>query len=143
MNDRPDDALKVLHTLHSDLTEEGEKFVRAEFYQVKEQVALDLKLPASWRDIVTRPSYRKRAIFTMGFAFLSQSCGPLVINNYVCYQLVTKVSCINGDVQGPTIYKSLGFGTVEQLGLACGWITRKYSLRCIEASTKRISWYCC
>jgi len=40
------------------------------------------------------------------FAFIGQSTAVLVINNY-----------------GPTLYKALGYGTLDQLKLQCGWIT--------------------
>ena len=83
MHDRSQEAEKVLRDLHQDSTESGDTYVRAEFFQIKEQVRLDLNMSSSWREIFTRPSYRRRAILTIGFAFLSQSCGPLVINNYV------------------------------------------------------------
>ena len=53
-----------------------------------------------------RPSYRKRSLLAMGFAFIGQSTAVLVINNY-----------------GPTLYKALGYGTKDQLALQCGWIT--------------------
>lgn len=53
-----------------------------------------------------RPSYRKRCILGGGFAFIGQSTGVLVLNNY-----------------GPTIYKALGYGTEKQLIFQCGWIT--------------------
>lgn len=42
----------------------------------------------------------------MGFAFIGQSTGVLVLNNY-----------------GPTIYASLGFDTEYQLIFQCGWIS--------------------
>ena len=42
----------------------------------------------------------------MCFAFIGQSTGVLVLNNY-----------------GPTIYASLGFKTEDQLRFQCGWIT--------------------
>jgi hypothetical protein len=57
-------------------------------------------------EMFRRPSYRKRVILAMGFAFLGQSTAVLVINNY-----------------GPTLYKALGYGTKDQLALQCGWIT--------------------
>jgi len=41
-----------------------------------------------------------------GFAFVGQSTAVLVINNY-----------------GPTLYAALGYGTLDQLKLQCGWIT--------------------
>lgn len=57
-------------------------------------------------EIFRRPSYRKRAILAMGFAFLGQSTAELVINNY-----------------GPLLYSELGYGTEDQLRFQCGWIT--------------------
>lgn len=53
-----------------------------------------------------RPSYRKRCILAMSFAFIGQSTGVLVLNNY-----------------GPTIYGALGYDTEYQLIFQCGWIS--------------------
>ena len=41
-----------------------------------------------------------------GFAFIGQSTAVLVINNY-----------------GPTIYRALGYGTLDQLIFQYRWIT--------------------
>lgn len=54
----------------------------------------------------SKPAYRKRTVLAMGFAFIGQSTAVLVINNY-----------------GPTLYKTLGYGTEDQLRFQCGWIT--------------------
>jgi MFS family permease len=57
-------------------------------------------------ELFRRPSYRKRVILGCGFAFIGQSTGVLVLNNY-----------------GPTIYASLGFDSEYQLIFQCGWIS--------------------
>lgn len=56
--------------------------------------------------MISKPSNRKRTFLACGFAFIGQSTAVLVINNY-----------------GPALYKSLGYGTKDQLALQCGWIT--------------------
>ena len=57
-------------------------------------------------DLIRKPGYRKRTLLGALFGFTAQSTGVLVLNNYA-----------------PTIYKSLGYGTRDQLILDCGWIT--------------------
>ena len=70
------------------------------------QTEFDKTLMPSWKEMVTRASYRNRLILACGFAFISQSCGNLVLANY-----------------GPTLYKALGHNTLDELILQAGWIT--------------------
>ena len=83
MNGRPDDAWKVVSELHVVEGDQSLEYARGEFYQMKKQAELDLTLNPRWATILTRKSYRIRAMYTMGYAFLSQSCGVLVMNTYV------------------------------------------------------------
>jgi hypothetical protein len=69
-----------------------------------------------------RASYRKRVIAACGFAFIGQGTAILVINNY-----------------GPTVYKALGYGTVDQLILQCGWISMAIPLNLLGVSTASTS----
>ncbi|OCL08881.1 MFS transporter [Glonium stellatum] len=110
---RADEARKVTMQLHSvrgggqdDSDGDGTEYARREFCQMQMQTALDQTLNPTWLQMFTRHSYRKRVVATCGFAFLGQSTAILVINNY-----------------GPTIYRTLGYGTLDQLILQCGWIT--------------------
>lgn len=48
----------------------------------------------------TKKGYRRRTALAMGFAFVGQSTGVLVVNNY-----------------GPTLYATLGYGTSVQFHL--------------------------
>ncbi|KIY00270.1 uncharacterized protein Z520_03955 [Fonsecaea multimorphosa CBS 102226] len=103
---RGDEARAVIMDLHSVKGDPDCAFARAEFYQISQQVEIDRTMNPSWLEIFRRPSYRKRAILAMGFAFLGQSTAELVINNY-----------------GPLLYSELGYGTEDQLRFQCGWIT--------------------
>ena len=46
------------------------------------QIELDRTLEASYKEIFTRPSYRKRAVITVTLLFCVMSSGILVIQNY-------------------------------------------------------------
>ena len=83
MNDRPEEAWIVVKNLHGGKTEANEAYARGEFYQMQQQTQRDVTLNPTWSQIFKKSSYRKRALLTIGYAFISQSCGPLVINNYV------------------------------------------------------------
>lgn len=83
MKGRSEEAWQVLKSIHQGTRTHGESTLRSEFFQIRKQVELDLSFDGSWKGILKRPSYRKRAVLTIGFAFITQSCGPLVINNYV------------------------------------------------------------
>jgi MFS family permease len=72
---RHDDARRVLSKLHQH-TEAA-----LEFAQIEAQLRLDSSLPSSWASLVTKPSYRKRALFAVGLACGIQFTGVLVINS--------------------------------------------------------------
>lgn len=68
-------AQAVLTRLHD--SDEAE----IEFAQIEAQLRLDESLPHSWASILTKKSYRKRAMFAVGVAFGTQATGILVINS--------------------------------------------------------------
>ncbi|OQU98123.1 hypothetical protein CLAIMM_03949 isoform 3 [Cladophialophora immunda] len=100
MNDRYEDAGKVLLKLHT--AEEA----AVELVEIRNQMQIDKTLDSSYWNILRKPSYRKRAILSVATTCSVNFSGILVINNY-----------------GPSIYKSLGYGTEKQLLLTCGWNT--------------------
>ena len=101
-----DQARDIVFKLHSDSRDPDNTFARSEFYQMSKQAEIDRKYEVGWLEIWRRPSYRKRCLLGGGFAFIGQSTGVLVLNNY-----------------GPTIYAALGFDTEKQLIFQCGWIS--------------------
>ncbi|KAK5313084.1 hypothetical protein LTR93_011079 [Exophiala xenobiotica] len=106
MSGKIDEAREVIFRLHSIKGDPGQEFARSEFYQMSKQAELDRTLEPSWLEMFRRSSYRKRAIMAMSVAFIGQSTGVLVLNNY-----------------GPTIYAALGYDTVHQLIFQCGWVS--------------------
>lgn len=106
MQDRIDEARVILDRLHSDPTDPDNEYARSEFYQIQKQIFIDRTLESSWIAMFRRPSYRKRAMYAIGTTFFIQCSGVLVINNY-----------------GPTLYKNLGFSTIEQLLHPAAWLT--------------------
>ncbi|KAK5064580.1 hypothetical protein LTR84_000413 [Exophiala bonariae] len=106
MKGRIEEAREVVFKLHARKDDPDNAFARSEFYQMTKQAEIDRELEPGWMEMFRRPSYRKRSFIAMGFAFIGQSTGVLVLNNY-----------------GPTIYASLGFDTLYQLIFQCGWIT--------------------
>lgn len=60
-----------------------EDFARAEFFQMEQQIELDASSDASWKYFFTTPTVQRRIVISCILAFLSQSTGNLVINNYV------------------------------------------------------------
>ena len=68
-------ARRVLSKLHE--SHEAE----IEFAQIKNQLRIDEALPKSWSSLVTKKSYRKRALFALILAFGTQATGILVINS--------------------------------------------------------------
>jgi MFS family permease len=83
MKGRSEEAWKIISKIHSSKADPSSEFARSEFYQMQKQTELDRTLESSWKDLVTKESYRKRVLVGVGFAFFSQSTGAFVINNYV------------------------------------------------------------
>lgn len=99
-------AREIVMKLHYVAGDPGQEYARSEFYQMQKQTEFDKTLNPTWTQMFVKPSYRKRSLLACTFAFIGQSTAVLVINNY-----------------GPTVYKALGYGTLDQLILQCGWIT--------------------
>ncbi|KAK5047104.1 hypothetical protein LTR84_007047 [Exophiala bonariae] len=77
MAGRVDEAKAVVRKLHDVSHADEQHFAMAEFYQMQRQSEFDKTLDASWSQMFTRKSYRKRAIIVAGFSFLSQSTAIL------------------------------------------------------------------
>ncbi|KAH4007443.1 hypothetical protein HBI24_065950 [Parastagonospora nodorum] len=106
MKGRIEEARTIVMRLHSIKGDPDHEFARGEFYQMVKQTEVDRTLEPGWIAMFTKKGYRHRTALAMGFAFVGQSTGVLVINNY-----------------GPTLYATLGYGTKQQLEFQCGWIT--------------------
>lgn len=81
MKDRIDEARVILDRLHGDPADPDNEYARSEFYQISKQIAIDRTLGSSWMTIFRKPSYRKRAFYTLGLTFFCQCSGVLVINS--------------------------------------------------------------
>ncbi|OAL32912.1 hypothetical protein AYO20_07703 [Fonsecaea nubica] len=106
LKNRNEEAWKVVSSLHSTKNDADQVFAREEFYQMQKQTELDRTIGSSWLKLFTKPSNQKRLMVGMGFAFVGQSTGDLVINNY-----------------GPTFYSALGFNPKDQLILQAAWVS--------------------
>ncbi|KAF2107746.1 general substrate transporter [Lophiotrema nucula] len=106
MKGKVEKARDIVYRLHNIKGDPDQEFARSEFYQMQKQTELDRTLEPGWWAMFTRKGYRRRTALAMGFAFIGQSTGVLVVNNY-----------------GPTLYATLGYGTKQQLEFQCGWIT--------------------
>jgi MFS family permease len=94
MKGRIEEARTIVMRLHSIKGDPDHEFARGEFYQMVKQTEVDRTLEPGWIAMFTKKGYRHRTALAMGFAFIGQSTGVLVINNY-----------------GPTLYATLGYGT--------------------------------
>lgn len=89
MKDRGEEALAILKRLHSTGHAQSNEFAETEYQQIHGQVEFDRHHAATYWEIFTKPSYRKRAIFTIFLSWCIAGCGVLVINSefslYVCW----------------------------------------------------------
>jgi len=85
MQGRSDEAWKVISDLHADPSDPDSEYARKEFYQIQKQTEIDRTLNPTWKEMFVKPSYRRRSIMAIVFAFIGQSTAILVVNNYVSY----------------------------------------------------------
>lgn len=83
-----EEAQAILNRLHSDKSDPENSFARTELYQIQKQIAMDRTLDSSWKQMFTKPSYRKRAFLAMGTTAIIQCSGVLVINSNVIFSLL-------------------------------------------------------
>lgn len=69
--DREEEALDVLKKIHSG-PGQADDFYQHEFHQIKAQINLDKEEKLGIKDILTKPSYRKRFSLVVGFFFFQQ-----------------------------------------------------------------------
>jgi MFS family permease len=104
LHNHTEEAWKVVAKLHATKGDPQQEFARSEFYQMQKQSEADRKMETAWITILRRPSYRKRLLLGMGFAFFGQSTGAFVVNNYVRHFLQARqtrlLTCI-GDCDLP------------------------------------------
>lgn len=93
MQGRSEEAWKVISDLHTDSNDPNDSYARGEFYQMQKQTEMDRTLNPSWKQMFTKPSYRKRAMIAITFAFIGQSTAILVVNNYVRPSQIQNCQC--------------------------------------------------
>lgn len=104
MNNRQEEAWKIIRDIHDSPDDPEHEFARREFYQIRKQIELDRTLDCSWIHMFRKPSYRKRSLLAIGYAFLGESTAMLVIANY-----------------SSTLYRKFGYGSHEQIALQAGY----------------------
>ena len=77
MKGRVEEARAIIFRLHKMKHDPDNEFAEAEFYQMSKQAEIDRKLDPGWIELFRRPSYRRRCMLAMSFAFVGQSTGVL------------------------------------------------------------------
>ncbi|KAK5233553.1 hypothetical protein LTR47_005175 [Exophiala xenobiotica] len=106
MKNEESKAWDIVKRLHSVSSDHDHDFTRREFYQIRKQIELDRTLDNSWTHMLKKPSYRKRSLLAIGYAFLGESTAVLVITNY-----------------SSILYKQLGYDSHQQIALQAGYHT--------------------
>lgn len=104
-HDRVEEAFKAFHATHAESSGDT-RTSEVEFEKLRQQIKMEEDEPTAWKDLWQRKSLRKRCIVGFLTMFAGQGSATLVINNY-----------------GPSLYSSLGYGTVRQLVLQGAWIS--------------------
>ncbi|KAH7141868.1 general substrate transporter [Dactylonectria macrodidyma] len=105
MKGREEAAWEIVRDFHRDANDQDHQYATREFEQMKQQIELDRSMEVSYREMVIRPSYRKRLLVGGALIFFLQGSGALVINNYGVY-----------------LYAALGYDAEKQLHFQAGWV---------------------
>lgn len=79
--DRHDQAWSILQRLHRTSDDPNSYYARTEFIQMKAQFDLERSLDSSWRILISRKSYRKRALIACALLSFLYSSGTLSISS--------------------------------------------------------------
>lgn len=77
--DRSEEALAIVKRLHRDPNDLDDSFAVREFQQIRQQFEIDRLSAVSWKQMFTKPSYRKRMIIGFIVLFGAQTTGTTVI----------------------------------------------------------------
>ena len=81
--------MKIVERLHRDETDPGDAFAYREFRQIEQQYHIDKENEVSWKEMFSKPSYRKRLAIGFMVMFASQTTGTTVINSTIfCHNIV-------------------------------------------------------
>jgi MFS family permease len=86
-HDRSEDAWKIVERLHRTNDDPHGEYAQSEFLQMRKQLELDMSLDSSWKVILTRPSYLKRAAISCCVLTFIYNSGVLVISStfsFIC-----------------------------------------------------------
>jgi MFS family permease len=76
---RSEEAWAIVRDLHFSNDDPNHDYAKKEFYQIQKQLELDGSLNSSWKEMLVRPSYRKRMFIACGLLSLIYCTGTLVI----------------------------------------------------------------
>lgn len=76
-NEKAQDIIRRLHSMPG----ANNAYADGEFALMKDQILMEQRNPVSWKDWLSKKSYRKRFAIGCGLPFLLQSSGVLVINS--------------------------------------------------------------
>lgn len=118
-------AQTEFNKIHSDLKNPTQqKVLQDEFLLLRAQVSQELKNRVPLLDFFRQKSLRKRCIIGWLTFFAGQGTATLVINSKgIPLCAFPGFELIHSKDYGPSLYASLGFNTVQQLLIQCGWIS--------------------
>lgn len=127
MKNRVDEALqayKATRSESSDVLLTDEEGLRADFEHLHRQTVHELRHVVPFKRFLVQKSLRKRCIIGFLTMFGAQCTATIVINSKYCGLMnIWNHFLTHGVDFGPLLYGSLGFGTVAQLGMQCGWVS--------------------
>ena len=80
-NGQSNQAWNIVESMHRSSHDPDSSYARAEFLEMERQLELDKSLDSSWRILVTRPSYRKRALIACALLTFIYSSGTLTVSS--------------------------------------------------------------
>jgi MFS family permease len=83
---KEEQAREIIEHLHRRSDHDNSHYAELEFLEMKKQIEMDRSLDSSWRILVIRPSYRKRALISCSLLVFLYSSGTLTVSSKSCSQ---------------------------------------------------------
>jgi len=127
MKNRVEDALMAFKATRSESSDElltDEEGLRADFEHLRRQTMHELEHVVPFKRFLVQKSLRKRCIIGFLTMFGAQCTATIVINSkyYAAINMSNRFLTLGTDFD-PLLYGNLGFNTVQQLGIQCGWVS--------------------
>lgn len=125
---RNEEAWAIITRLHSDPSDPQDEFAKREYYQMHRQIEFDATMRPGYKEMFTRPSYRKRVFITVTLLVCVMSSGVLVIQSKTLRPFPNNASLIAQINQIMALFSTVPWAMVQWNSFSCKQDTQQQLL---------------